>query len=106
MKISVIHLDVKPDKLGEFKNVWDKTAESVRGKYGLVDVALLSHTDGKFLAFGVWENEEMAAKWPSQPIYQQFLAAISPLILSPPKRALYDLVSGQLSIAGTEIKAA
>ena len=91
MKTAVIHLEVKPEKISEFKTVWSKVNAEVKKEKGILNTFLLVNPhSGKALSIGLWENEADAKAFQSKPAYQKFVAESKDYFVKPPVREIYD----------------
>ena len=93
MKTAVIHLDVKPEKISEFKNQWTMVSEEAKKEKGLLNSFLLVHPQtGKALSIGFWENETEAKAFSGKPSYQKFVSGVKDYLVKPPVREIYDML--------------
>ena len=93
MKTAVIHLDVKPEKISEFKKQWSMVSEEAKKEKGLLNAFLLVNPqNGRSLSIGLWENEADAKAFSSKPVYQKFVTDIKDYLVKPPVREYYDMI--------------
>ena len=93
MKTAIIHLEVKPEKMSDFKSQWFKVNEEVKKEKGILNTFLLVHPQsGKALSIGLWESEADAKAFQSKPAYQKFVTESKDYFVKPPVREIYDMV--------------
>lgn len=105
MKSGVLYVNVKPDQLAEFESRWKTNLlEKVRNEPGFLSAVFFASGDGKCLSIGFWDSEQNAANFKQSKTYQDFVASVTDLLVSPPERKTYDVIGDLASI--TEYKKA
>ena len=106
MNVAVIHLEVKPDKVNELKAIWEPITAEAKKTKGLFNAILLTHAhSGRSLAIGFWDSFENAKAFEANPIYQDFISKLKPLLTGSPRREVYE-VAGDVSNLAAQKKAA
>ena len=58
----------------------------VSGQPGFKGVYLLTKPNGEFMVLNIWDTEQQAEAWPTNPEHQQIGAQLKPLLTGPSAR--------------------
>lgn len=107
MKSGILHLNVKPDKVNDFKKTWDQFVSELHKETKGLHTAFLhiNPETGKAFSIGFYDTAENAQALPSSEVYRKFISSVRDFVTSEPSRELYD-VSGDLSVIAGAKKAA
>lgn len=93
MKTGILHYDVKLDKIGEFKMVWEGFLVALRREQRVESAFLFTNPDtGKCFSIGFYDTPEIAKAIPSTIAFQRFLSNIKDLVKAPPYREVCDVI--------------
>ena len=96
MKTGLLHLNVKRDKINDFRKVWDQLSLELRKERGFLSVFLFINAEtGKCLSLGFYDTAENAKALQSSATYKKFMASIQDFVIGTPHREVCD-VAGDL----------
>jgi hypothetical protein len=95
MKIGVVHFTIKPDKLPDYKKLWDGFVIELRKEVPGFRSALLliDSKTGKGESIGFYDSEESAKKITTLASFHKFLEDLRPFLVGETTRDMFDVGS-------------
>lgn len=94
MKVVRVGIEIKPERVDEFRAYMSSESESVREFSGCERYELFSATDkpNTFLLYQEWKSADAFKAFQASPQLKQSFAVLGPMMAGPPDSAYFDAV--------------
>ena len=95
MHIDLVSVQLQPNRMDEFVNVWKETLPLLlKPREGFQGAYLLKGSEAdQATVVGMWESGTQSDAWQGSEAYQQYRAALGPYVAGPPTPQGYEVLA-------------